>query len=198
MTVYSDSALRLWAAPGGVAPYDPAMINPASIDLRLGNTIRVPRTEWNRDTRNFTDAWRVAHWKQVRDKYLEKGESPYWTNPEEFTEHVLFPGDCALCCSAEYIRMPVDATGMLFLKSSMGRILLEHSHSAFIDPGFEGILTLEVFNTAPWPIMLQAGKPTVQICLLRNDAAPLLPYGATGHYMGQVGPTVAWNETPLP
>jgi dCTP deaminase len=188
MTVYSDSALRSWSAPGGVAPYDPAMINPASIDLRLGNTIRVPRWEWT------LESSRGAMWDRVRAGLIPEGESPYWSAPEAFTTHVLFPGDFALCCTLETVTMPPDATGMLFLKSSAGRLGFEHLHAAYIDPGFSGTITLEICNVAPWPLELVAGMRIVQLALLRNDAAPESPYRVTGHYMGQTGPTVAWNE----
>ena len=91
--------------------------------------------------------------------------------------------------TVETVSMPNWACGLLSLKSSIGRMGLEHLHAGWFDPGFHGTATLEIKNMAPWTISLKRGQPIVQLALLSMSQEPRLSYRDTGRYNGQVGPT---------
>ena len=165
---------------GLVTPYDPELVNPASIDLRLGNTMRradpMYRTmtiDRMRELIDDTNAWNF----------------PTWGEPFEFETAWIMPGEFVLCHSLEYVRIPKNSSALLFSKSSMGRIGLEHSHAGLGDPGFEGTWTWEWSNIAPWPIQIVAGKRYMQMQLYGMFAPPQRSYAETGRYQGQTGPT---------
>ena len=101
----------------------------------------------------------------------------------------LVPGRPILASTSEYIRMPEDCSGVLYLKSSMARLGLDHALAGWIDPGFEGELTLELH--AHIPIRLRAFQRVCQIVLYRMVAVPSVSYKLTGRYNGQRGPTEA-------
>jgi len=103
-------------------------------------------------------------------------------NPERI---VLRPGDAVLVCTIEYIRMPVDCAGVVYLKSSLARQGLDHALAGFVDPGFEGQLTLELH--AHCPIVLTHGQRVIQLVLSRLEGEPEMIYN--GRYQGQRGPT---------
>lgn len=150
--IWNDVRLREW--------FGDSNINPASIDLCLGNGLCVATPEG-------------------------------WREPVQFDTYDLKPGEFVLCHSAEYVKMPTNAIGMLFSKSSTGRIGLEHLHAGYVDPGFHGELTFEFHNVAPWPITLVAGKRIMQLVMVSMESAPENDYTITGRYNGQVGPTPA-------
>ncbi len=182
--IIPDTYLRSWAANGGVTPYEPKMINPASIDLRLGDTIRVPMWYWNKYT------WRIAQLLHDRDpkKY------PLWTPEFKFKRHLMQPGAFVLCSSLEFTNIPIDQIAMLFSKSSTGRRGVEHLHAGYGDCGFSGQWTWELTNPAPWGNWLEAGKPLMQLVMLRMVEAPERDYSKTGRYQGQVGAQPARGE----
>lgn len=103
-------------------------------------------------------------------------------NPERV---VLKPGDAVLVCTIEYIRMPYDCAGTVYLKSSLARQGLDHALAGFVDPGFEGQLTLELH--AHCPIVLTHGQRIIQLVLHRLEGEVEMPYN--GKYQGQTGPT---------
>lgn len=170
-----DCMIHEWAASGGVSPFDPALINPASVDLRLGNKIRVPQWYW----RPFL--WRIAH----------KRNLSRWSDIYSFDTYLLPPRGFVLCHSVEFVKIPPDMLAVLFSKSSTGRVGLEHLHAGLGDPGFCGQWTWEFFNVASWPILLEAGKRLMQMVLIRLIATPEKTYEKTGRYQGQTGPTEA-------
>ena len=102
-------------------------------------------------------------------------------------EIVLSPGDAVLASTIEYITMPPDCAGVLYLKSSLARDGLDHALAGFVDPGFEGCLTLELHTHRE--IILVAGQRLVQLVLYRMEGQPDIPYN--GRYQGQRGPTEA-------
>ena len=106
------------------------------------------------------------------------------TNPERI---VLNPGDAILVCTIEYIRMPNDCAGTVYLKSSLARQGLDHALAGFVDPKFEGQLTLELH--AHCPIVLTHGQRIIQLVLNRLEYKPEVTYN--GKYQGQTGPTGA-------
>lgn len=156
---WSDRRIHQWAMGGGVRPLDGALINPASIDLRLGPLYRVPQE----------DGWSEP--REIPETGLE-----------------LVDGDFVLMHTLEYVTMPDSAVGLLCLKSSTGRKGLEHLHAGYIDPGFRGEITLEVVCHWPYGRVVHVGERFCQLVLACVGAVDNL-YGAVGHYQGQVGPT---------
>ena len=103
----------------------------------------------------------------------------------------LTSGGFYLLDTLEFITVPLNWAGMLTLKSSLGRMGLEHSHAGFFDPGFRGTATLEIHVLSPWPIELVKNQPLVQLVMLELKARPSKSYFETGHYNGQSEPTPA-------
>jgi len=160
--VMNDRMIHEWAKQGGATPFDPAMVNPASIDLR------------------YSGRWRWA------TNTLER-----WTAVMDSDELVIEQGQLFLLDTIEYVTMPIDYGGMLMLKSSMGRMGLEHLHAGWFDPSFQGTATLEVTNLHPYPVTLKRGQPIVQLVLMKMAQRPSRGYDATGRYNGQNSPQVA-------
>ena len=100
---------------------------------------------------------------------------------------VLMPGNAILVCTIEYIKMPKDCAGTVYLKSTLARQGLDHALAGYIDPGFEGSLTLELH--AHCPIVLTHGQRIIQLVINRLEAKPENVYA--GKYQGQTGPTGA-------
>ena len=123
-------------------------------------------------------------------------------DPEEFhaKELVLFPSEVVLATTAEVIALPRDVVGDLKLKSSLGRLWLNHSLSGWIDCNFQGQVTLELQNLGPYPRRLATGMRVAQIVFYQMETPPEVAYGekGTGHYQGQRGTTRAWSEEFFP
>jgi dCTP deaminase len=160
-----------------VEPYDAALLQPASVDVRLAREFRV-----------FTG---------YRDACVDPLDVP-----EDLTElvtvvagtpFVLHPGEFVLGSTFERVTLGADLAGRLEGKSSLGRLgLLVHSTAGFIDPGFSGHVTLELSNASRLPIKLWPGMAIGQLCVLRMTSPAGRPYGSAGlgsHYQGQRGPT---------
>ena len=179
--ILNDELLYEWAETN-IQPFPAGQINPASLDLRLGNLIRETHPIWD----TMTKAEMLDHIKNGTIETL-----PMWGEPQEFGIFWLLPGRFVLCHSEEYIYMPNNAAGFLFSKSSTGRIGLEHLHAGHFDPSFSGQATWELHNIAPWPIKLTAGKRLMQMVMLEMIKPPRLDYSVTGRYNGQTGPTPA-------
>ena len=158
-------------------PFEPALIQPSSIDVRLDRWFRV-----------FNNT-RYTHIDPARrqDELTSLVEVP---DEEPF---VLHPGEFVLASTLEVVTLPDDLAGRLEGKSSLGRLgLLTHSTAGFIDPGFSGHVTLELSNVANLPIMLWPGMKIGQLCLFRLSSPAEHPYGAAvygSRYQGQRGPT---------
>ena len=168
MSIWNDVLLRDYCNRCAlVAPYEPANVNPASIDLRLDASYRLPF------------------------EYGDIGDT--WGNEQHMDASgiMLLPGQFILCCTLETVSIPNDASAALYSKSSTGRIGLEHLHAGWIDPGFVGQLTLEFHNVAPSPILLQPGKRYMQMVVYDLTAPAARDYSMTGRYQGQVGATPA-------
>ncbi|SDP74112.1 dCTP deaminase [Actinopolyspora xinjiangensis] len=158
-------------------PFDDALIQPSSIDVRLDRFFRV-----------FDNS-----------KYTHIDPSRQQDDLTSLVEHsdddafVLHPGEFVLGSTFETVRLPEDLAGRLEGKSSLGRLgLLTHSTAGFIDPGFSGHITLELSNVANLPITLWPGMKIGQLCLFRLSSPAENPYGskaAGSRYQGQRGPT---------
>ena len=210
--IWNDRLIRLWASTGGVTPYAGGCVNPASLDLRLGNTIRRPHPIWERLSTVDID-------RKIEDGTIE--QLPKWGDPVEFEIDWLKHHEFVLLHSLEFVRIPPEAASILVLKSSRGRDGMNHSHSGWGDPGFGyprgGIgmevsaensaighsaligsthgsgaqWTFEIYNLAKWPVKLVAGSKAIQMIMMDMKEAPELDYRDTGHYVYQAGPTVA-------
>ena len=175
----SDRDLKAALASGrmGLAPYDEAMVQPSSIDVRLDRWFRV-----------FANH-RYTHIDpaEQQDDLTELVEV---ADDEAF---LLHPGEFVLASTLEVITLGEDLAARLEGKSSLGRLgLLTHSTAGFIDPGFSGHVTLELSNVANLPIKLYPGMKIGQICVLPLTSPSEHPYGAGvygSRYQGQRGPT---------
>jgi deoxycytidine triphosphate deaminase len=202
MTAWND--VRYKQHPS-VSPFEAALINPASVDLRLGNQLRRVHPLWaHLSPATLDDMCNGKVLPYYAENLMTSEEVaayraggcaidalPKWGEVETFTTAWLMPGEFVLCSSLETVTVPDDAVALLFSKSSTGRIGLEHLHAGLGDPGFVGAWTWELHNVAPWPIRLEAGKRLMQHIFIRLDAAPLQTYATTGRYQGQQGPTPA-------
>ena len=175
----SDRDITAAIAEGrlGIDPYDEAMVQPSSIDVRLDRFFRV-----------FNNA-RYTH----IDPALQQDDLTTLVEPDGDEPFVLHPGEFVLGSTLEVISVPDDLAARLEGKSSLGRLgLLTHSTAGFVDPGFSGHITLELSNVANLPITLWPGMKIGQLCLFRLSSAPLRCYGHSGygsHYQHQYGPT---------
>jgi len=145
---------------GMVTPYDPALLNPASLDLRLGSNIMIESAE-------SPEMVLVSI-----AKYTE--ENPY----------LIVPGQFFLAETEELFNIPNDLEGQFILKSSRARSGLEHLFAGFGDPGWHGSrLTLELLNVRQlWPIGIYPGLKIGQMKFSRMDAEPKRSYAITGRY----------------
>ena len=175
----SDGDFKAEIASGRVAvePYDEAMIQPSSIDVRLDRWFRV-----------FEN-----HKYPFIDPSTEQPELTRLIEPEGDEPFVLHPGEFVLGSTYEVVSLPDDLAGRLEGKSSLGRLgLLTHSTAGFIDPGFSGHVTLELANVANRPILLYPGMKIGQLGLFRLSSPAEHPYGSEKYgsrYQGQRGPT---------
>jgi len=183
--IWNDNMIRDWASNGGVTPFDDNMVNPASLDLRLGDELREPHPIWGQMTREEMN-------EKIADGSID--DLPKWGEPVKFTKYYLMPrgmgNHFVLCSSLEFVNIPNDMAALLFSKSSVGRIGVEHLHAGYGDPGWhDSQWTWEIHNVAPWPIPLVPGKPLMQQVMLRMVGQPARTYAVTGRYNHQSGPT---------
>ncbi|MDO5737480.1 MAG: dCTP deaminase [Propionibacteriaceae bacterium] len=158
-------------------PWDPAMVQPASVDVRLDKFFRVFENH------------RYPH----IDPSAEQSELTRPVEPPAGEPFVLHPGEFALASTYEQVSLGTGVAARLEGKSSLGRLgLLTHSTAGFIDPGFSGHVTLELSNMATLPIMLWPGMKVGQLCFFRLSSPAEFPYGSAKYgsrYQGQRGPT---------
>jgi dCTP deaminase len=171
--VLSDRSIREEIASGRLVidPFDDRAVQPASVDLRLGREFRVFRN------------YRLPY----IDVKQEMAQLTELESIDDATPFILHPGEFVLAVTMERVGIPVDLVGRLDGKSSLGRLgLIVHSSAGFVDPGFEGRLTLELTNVANLPITLYAGMPVSQISFSRLTTPADKPYGSAGSkYQGQ-------------
>ena len=161
----------------GIDPYDSAMVQPSSIDVRLDRFFRVFENH------------RYPH----IDPSVEQIDLTREVSTESGEPFVLHPGEFVLGSTYEVVSLPTDVAARLEGKSSLGRLgLLTHSTAGFIDPGFSGHVTLELANVATLPILLWPGMKIGQVCFFRMTSEAEHPYGSSvygSRYQGQRGPT---------
>ncbi|MDO4685165.1 MAG: dCTP deaminase [Corynebacterium sp.] len=175
----SDRDIRLAINAGDLAidPFEPGLIQPSSIDVRMDRFFRV-----------FNNS-RYTH----IDPKLQQDDLTSLVEVAEGDAFVLHPGEFVLSSTLEKFRLPANLAGRLEGKSSLGRLgLLTHSTAGFIDPGFEGHITLELSNVANLPITLWPGMKVGQLALFTMSSPAETPYGSGAlgsKYQGQRGPT---------
>jgi len=148
-------------------------IEPASVDLHLANEFAVM------DGYGAVD---VADESTYPDTTIVTDDK-FEIEPYQF---VLAETD-------EYVELPIDISGILHGRSSLGRLGLFVENAGFVDPSFEGTLTLELFNAAPYPITLHSGMRIIQMVLFETKNIPSAGYGCENgnKYSGQAGPTAS-------
>ena len=175
----SDRDLRSEIDSGRVRidPFDPGLVQPSSIDVRLDRFFRV-----------FEN-----HKYPHIDPAVEQPDLTRLVETEPDEAFVLHPGEFVLASTYEVVTLPDDIASRLEGKSSLGRLgLLTHSTAGFIDPGFSGHVTLELSNVATLPIKLYPGMKIGQLCMFRLTSPAERPYGSAEYgsrYQGQRGPT---------
>jgi dCTP deaminase len=161
----------------GIEPFDAAAVQPSSVDLHVDRYFRTfhnarhPYIDVKKPMEDLTEMVEVV-----------AGEA-----------FILHPSEFVLGSTSEYVRLPDDLVARLEGKSSLGRLgLLIHSTAGYVDPGFEGHLTLELSNVANLPITIYPGMKIGQISFFRLTSPAESPYGSRGigsKYQGQRGPT---------
>jgi dCTP deaminase len=158
-------------------PFEPALVQPSSIDVRLDRWFRV-----------FNN-----HLYTHIDPSIQQDELTSAVEVVDGQPFVLHPGEFVLASTLEVITLGHQLAGRLEGKSSLGRLgLLTHSTAGFIDPGFSGHVTLELSNVANLPITLWPGMKIGQLCIFRLSSPAEHPYGSAvygSRYQGQRGPT---------
>jgi dCTP deaminase len=158
-------------------PFEPSLVQPSSIDVRLDRLFRV----FNNHLYTHIDP---AERQDDLTALVEVAEG------ESF---VLHPGEFVLASTLEVVTLGTQLAARLEGKSSLGRLgLLTHSTAGFVDPGFSGHVTLELSNVATLPIRLWPGMKIGQLCVLRLSSPAEHPYGSSvygSRYQGQRGPT---------
>ncbi len=149
-----------------ITPFTTAQIQPASVDVRLGNTFSVCK-----DT-----ATGIMHLNEKMD-YLTLNTEKY----------LLLPGQFVLATTMEYFELPDNLTAFVEGRSSLGRLGLFIQNAGWVDPGFKGEITLELFNANRFAIELIAGRRIGQIVFAQLDHRAQNPY--KGKYQGQRGAT---------
>ncbi len=177
--IFSDRTIKDAIAEGRVSiePYDESFVQPSSVDLRVDRYFRVfenhkyPHIDPRKRQEDLTTIVEVS------------GDEPF----------VLHPGEFVLGSTLERVRLGDDVVARLEGKSSLGRLgLLIHSTAGFVDPGFDGYLTLELSNVATLPIAIYPEMRIGQISFYQMTTPAEHPYGskeAGSKYQGQRGPT---------
>ena len=147
-------------------PLEPDQIQPASIDIRLGNTFSIVE-DTSTGIINLSD--------EIKYKTITSDS------------YILLPNQFVLATTMEYFELPDDLTAFVEGRSSLGRMGLFIQNAGWVDPGFKGEITLELYNANRCAIELRAGRRVGQLVFAKMDCAALNPY--RGKYQGQRGAT---------
>ena len=158
-------------------PFEESALQPSSIDLRLGNEFRL----FHNHSASAIDV--RTNQERLSEKVVIEQEEKFILHPKEFV----------LAVTRERVQLPPELVARLEGKSSLGRLgLLVHSTAGFIDAGFRGRLTLELFNVTRLPIILWPGMPIAQVSFIEMSTAAEHPYGSKAlrsKYQNQTEPT---------
>lgn len=172
-----DIVAQIEAGAIALEPWEPTMIQPSSVDVRLDKFFRVFENH------------RYPH----IDPAIEQPDLTREITASDGEPFVLHPGEFALGSTYEQVSLGSGIAARLEGKSSLGRLgILTHSTAGFIDPGFQGHVTLELSNMATLPVMLWPGMKIGQLCFFQLSSEAQYPYGSEKYgsrYQGQRGPT---------
>jgi len=177
--VLSDATIAALVEAGRIRidPWDPALVQPASLDLRLGSSFRV----FHNHRASAIDLREPP--SNLTEEVVVGPDEPF----------VIHPGEFCLGATLEWVELPDDIVARIEGKSSLGRLgLIVHATAGFCDPGWRGTLTLELNNLTRIPIRLWGGLPIAQLSFMRLDRPAERPYGhaALGsRYQGQMAAT---------
>ncbi|MEA2366324.1 MAG: dCTP deaminase [Thermoleophilaceae bacterium] len=183
-SVLSDGTIRRLVEEDRIKirPWDPAMVQPASVDLKLGTSFRVFHN-------HRLPAIDLANPPAGLTEHVQIDDS---------ASFVIHPGEFVLGTTVEWVELPDDIVARIEGKSSLGRLgLIVHATAGFVDPGFSGTLTLEITNLTRVPIILWPGKPIAQLSFMTLDQPAERPYGHAelgSHYHGQTEATESRYE----
>jgi dCTP deaminase len=162
-----------------IDPFDEACIQPSSIDLHVDRKFRT----FHNARYPFIDVKKAM--PELTELIEVDGNNPF----------ILHPGEFVLGSTLERVRLPDDLVARLEGKSSLGRLgLLIHSTAGYVDPGWDGYLTLELSNVANLPITIYPSMKIGQISFFRLTSPAERPYGSRergSKYQGQRGPTAS-------
>jgi dCTP deaminase len=180
-SVLSDGTITALVQAGRIIidPWRAEQVQPASVDLRLGDSFRV-------FTNHKVAAIDLA---DVPENLTEEVAVP------EGGSFVIHPGEFCLGRTLEWVELPDDIVARIEGKSSLGRLgLIVHATAGFCDPGWKGTLTLELNNLTRVPIILRPGLPIAQLSFMTLDRPARRPYGSAdlgSHYQGQRAATAS-------
>ena len=149
-----------------INPVTKEQIQPASVDIRLGNTFSVVD---DTPSNIITLESQISYKTITNDTYL------------------IMPGEFVLATTMEYFELPDNLTAFVEGRSSLGRMGLFIQNAGWVDPGFKGEITLELYNANRCAIELKAGRRVGQLVFAEMDAPAINPYN--GKYQGQMGAT---------
>ena len=177
----SDRDIRASIEAGeiGLEPLDMSLLQPSSFDVRIDRFFRL----FDNHKYAFIDP---AEQQDDLTRFIEVA-------PDE--PFILHPGEFVLGSTYEFVKLPDNVAARLEGKSSLGRLgLVTHSTAGFVDPGFNGHVTLELSNMATLPIKLWPGMKIGQLCFFQLSSPSETPYGSEKYlnrYQGQRGPTAS-------
>ena len=177
----SDRDIRASIEAGqiGLEPLEMSLLQPSSFDVRLDRFFRL-----------FDN-----HKHAYIDPREEQSDMTRFVEVASDEAFVLHPGEFVLGSTYEFVTLPDNIAARLEGKSSLGRLgLVTHSTAGFVDPGFNGHVTLELSNMATLPIKLWPGMKIGQLCFFQLSSPSETPYGSAKYlnrYQGQRGPTAS-------
>jgi dCTP deaminase len=149
-----------------IEPLEIGQIQPASVDVRLGNTFSIVED---------SSTGIIDLEKEIRYKTITSDT------------YILLPNQFVLATTMEYFELPDDVTAFVEGRSSLGRMGLFIQNAGWVDPGFKGEITLELYNANRCAIELKARRRVGQLVFARMDEPANHPYN--GKYQGQKGAT---------
>lgn len=166
--ILSDKTLTKMLAEGTLVaePIEKEQIQPASIDIRLGNTFSIVKD---------SSSGIITLENKIEYETIETDT------------YVILPGQFVLATTMEYFELPDNLTAFVEGRSSLGRMGLFIQNAGWVDPGFKGEITLELFNANRCAIELKAGRRVGQLVFAEMDDTAMNPYN--GKYQGQKGAT---------
>lgn len=149
-----------------ISPIEEGQVQPASVDIRLGNTFSIVED---------SPSGIITLENEIKYKTITTDT------------YILLPNQFVLATTMEYFDLPNDLTAFVEGRSSLGRMGLFIQNAGWVDPGFKGEITLELYNANRCAIELKAGRRVGQLVFAKMDGEALNPYN--GKYQGQIGAT---------